>query len=339
VQGETQELHDTATLGGLAFDGAELLALLHVAAPNARLELLRVGQGLKGALALKASPARRPTLRAERGQLDVAYVDESGDLVLLGFEDGRAGALRVLDRKLDRRFSPALLRVASHLLVAYTKTVDTAMHTFVARVSKDQVALRDVTPQGHGAAAPSFVRGHEAPLLVAIDARAGISPLLEVGFDARLVPRPAVVRTPVSQPYAPPYLEALSIPGDEIAVAYTALGRLAATAIGRVPLRTPTAPTALLPSLGYGELIFSGDLGQRAAVFAMEAPISAQPNARRALSLKVVDARGEGPELRIEDATQSLRAPSLVALAEPGRFALLYFVDKGARLAWLRCDA
>src|SRR5581483_10852247 len=94
------------------------------------------------------------------------------------------------------------------------------------------------------------------PRLVMIDARAGMSPLLELPFVGG---KPGELRigTPVSQPYAPPLLRAVQLPGEaDVLVAYTALGRLAATAVGYVPLHSARAPAALLPSRGYGVIAF-----------------------------------------------------------------------------------
>ncbi len=67
-------------------------------------------------------------------------------------------------------------------------------------------------------------------------------------------PGEVVVRTPVSQPYAPPLLSAVQWSDGTAEVVFSAVGRMAMTAIARVSLRTAMDPVALLPSTGYGAL-------------------------------------------------------------------------------------
>jgi len=183
---------------------------------------------------------------------EVVIIDERAELLrLMHGERGFVSSPRVLAKGVDRRFAPALARVGSVLLTAYVTSVADAMHTML--VTSLAPAPRDLTPPGHGAAAPTFVLGAVPPVLVLIDARAGVSPLLEVPFDAKGEPGAAIVRTPVSQPYAPPLLVAVASPEGEIEVAYSAVGRVAMTAIGRVPLRRTAEAVALSPSRGYGD--------------------------------------------------------------------------------------
>ena len=272
------------------------------------------------------------------GPLDVALVNTHAELSVVRIENGKVSAPRTLATGIDMRFAPALARQSSGLLVAYTQTVEGAMHTFVAHVTDSKIAVKDVTPISHGAGAASFVLGADAATLVMLDARAGVSPLLEVGFENNGTPKLALVRTPVSQPYAPPLLVAVHVPNNEVQVAYTAIGRAAATAVGILPLRRAEAPRALLPSLGYGALSFSGALGKRAAVFALESPVSATKDAERALVVKVLDDRGEGPALTLKATHGTLSKPSIVAASDRA-FFLLYFDGTIWMLAALDCDA
>jgi hypothetical protein len=209
------------------------------------------------------------------------------------------------------------------------------MHTFVLRAAEPSAAL-DVTPPGHGAAAGSFVLGAEPPILVMIDARGGVSPLLELPFDGAGKPGAVIVRTPVSQPFAPPALSAVAVPGGELEVAFTAIGKLAATAIGRVPLRRAVAPTALHPSRGYGQLSLSSARGVRAVVHALEVPSDASQTAPHQIELKWIDAQGEGEGLTLPALPDSARQPSLVALRR-GVFALAFTRGKHAYALLLDC--
>lgn len=272
----------------------------------------------------------------------VVFVDDKGALAHLRYEAEQFGAPRALAQEVDRRFDPALARAGAQLLVAFTRTVDQTMHTFVLRAAEPSAAL-DVTPPGHGAAAPSFVLGAEPPILVMIDARGGVSPLLELPFDGGGKPGAVIVRTPVSQPYAPPALSAVAVPGGELEVAFTAIGKLAATAIGRVPLRRAVAPTALHPSRGYGQLALSSARGVRAVVHALEVPSAASLDAREPsadaahqIELKWIDAQGEGEGLTLPVSPDSARQPSIVALRR-GVFALAFTRGKRAHTLLLEC--
>jgi hypothetical protein len=251
--------------------------------------------------------------------------------------DGKA-ELKALSSEADTRFRPALARTNDSLLIAYTRPVKAAMHVEVARISADGVASQDVTPVSHGGSAPTFVLGAKNPRLVMIDARAGVSPLLEVAFDDKGQAQPAIVRTPVSQPYSPSELWAVEVPEHGVEVAFTALGKLAATAIGRVPLRTAAEPVPLLPSLGYGQLRLAAVSGPRGAVFVLQSPNEAKAQATLHLEVVVLDAKGEGPRFKLEGVTSSA-APSIVALGTPGQFALLHRASSGWELVRLVCDA
>jgi hypothetical protein len=293
----------------------------------------------RGARTLAAPIARLALLRDAPATgtdgTSLVFVDDRGALALVRYEAEQFSAPRSLAQDADRRFDPALARTGAQLLVAFTRTVDQSMHTFVLRAAEPSAAL-DVTPPGHGAAAPSFVLGAEPPILVMIDARGGVSPLLELPFDGAGKPGAVIVRTPVSQPYAPPALSAMAVPGGELEVAFTAIGKLAATAIGRVPLRRAVAPTALHPSRGYGQLSLSSARGARAVVHALEVPSDANQDAAHQIELKWIDAQGEGEALTLPASRDSARQPSIVALRR-GAFALAFTRGKRAHALLLDC--
>jgi hypothetical protein len=272
----------------------------------------------------------------------VAWVDERAHLMLSELDASGFGAPRSLAEGLDRRFAPAVAHTGHALLVAFTRTVGEAMHVFVARRDGERATLEDLTPQGHGAAAPTFILGRSPPALVMVDAHAGMSPLLEVTFDDAGKASPAIVRTPVSQPYAPPALQAVKLSDERTIVAYSAVGRAAATAVGLSPLTSAEAPTPLVPSKGYGELEFSAAQQAGLSVFASEASKTTGNEPERALEVRVVDAAGAGDALVLGqgvagDAAASASAPSLVSGERPGEFWLGYVTPEGARLAQLFC--
>lgn len=263
-----------------------------------------------------------------------SFVDERGRLVAITLAADRFTRQTLLASGADRRFAPALARTASDTLVAFTATRDEVMHTLVVGASGG--VPEDLTPPGHGAAAPSFVLGAGLPTLVMIDARAGVSPLLEVAFDARGNAQPARVRTPVSQPSVPPLLAAVQL--GEVEVFYRVIGKLAMTAIGRVPLRRATEPTPFLPSTGYGPLELAVAKGRESALVAVEVPTASPATAPRALSVRRVGA-GEAREVLAPGGGKRLaHRPSLAFGPLPGRFLLVHTGEHTLQATLLSCD-
>lgn len=286
--------------------------------------------------ALEAKALRASVLCDARCEL--AIIDERGRLLLATLDAQGLSEPSTLASGVDRRFAPALARVGEHTLIAYTQAVSEAMHTFVLRRSSGTApAPRDVTPAGHGASAPTFVSGASEPTLVFIDARAGYSPLLELRFDARGDPLAAQVRTPVSQPYTPPALQAVRWESGVVELFFTAVGRAAMTAIGRVPLRESAEPSALLASRGYGEREFSLARSRRRALIAAEQPLEAGPADARALALKLSDGVQTHDVAWFEGERAGAR-PSLVSGPEPGSYWLAYVRGHALHAALLACD-
>ena len=282
-------------------------------------------------LGLDAPVARAALLCAARCTL--ALVDGRGVLQAIDFELSAAEAPRVLARGVDRRFAPALAGRPPDTLVAYTATRDEVMHTLLIRVADATTLPLDVTPVGHGAAAPTFVLGVAQPTLVMIDARAGLSPLLELTLAANGTASEVQVRTPVSQPSAPPLLAATVLRSGEVEVYYSLTGRLAMTAIGRVPLRRAQQPAPLLPSRGYGALRFVAARSHARTLVALEAPTAAPPASRRTLVLKLLDGLRTDEVLTLDG-----QRPSLASGPEPGTFVLTYDSSDGLHASTLACD-
>lgn len=281
-------------------------------------------------LKLDSPVAKASALCSERG-CAVALVDQK--MRLLYTELGASlPALRELARGVDRRFAPALAQQGERVLIAYTATVDEIMHTKLVGVRAGEVEpTQDVTPDGHGAAAPTFLLG-ASPTLVAIDAHAGISPLLELPLTAQGKPREVLVRTPVSQPFEPPQLAAVQWQSGAAEVFFTVVGKLAMTAIGRVPLRETASVSALSPSRGYGELSFAVARGPRRALFACEVPIAATPKAERKLELTLSDGQTSEDALTIDGPASQ---PSLARLQDG--YALAFSRGDAVHAAVLRC--
>ncbi|MFT3924846.1 MAG: hypothetical protein QM778_20090 [Myxococcales bacterium] len=315
-------------------------ALLVISDAEPKLELWRAqpGQELRPSAELElSSPARRAALLSAGKQVYVAWVDERAQLWLSVVEQ-QFSAPRRLAEGIDRRFTPALARNHQQLLLAFTRSVGEAMHVHLARVEGERSTVEDVTPEGHGASAPTFIVGAQPPALVVVDAHAGVSPLLELPFDGTGKLAPAVVRTPVSQPYAPPALAAMQLSKDRTVVAYTAIGRAAATAIGLVPLRAAEAPVALVPSYGYGELALGAAQQSGVSVFAVEAFRVDGKDSPRKVVVSVVDAAGAGEPLALGLDDASASSPSVAPGERAGEFELVYTTPKGLRSAALLCS-
>lgn len=282
------------------------------------------------------SKAQRASVVCTGARCELAVVDERARLLGVQLTSKGFSSPRVLASGLDRRFAPALADTGSRVLYAYTANVDKAMHTFWLESKDGKVsAPSDLTPRAHGAAAPSFVLGSKLPTLVAVDPWAGLSPLLELDFGVQGPPSAAVVRTPVSQPYEPPLLAAVEWSSGDVEVAYTAVGRLAMTAIGSVPLRKASEPAALSPSKGYGELSFAAARSRTRALFAMEVAVDTKPDAPREIVLKLLDgvSTGQGPTFAAD-----ARHPSVSSLRDPGEYLVTYARANTIQAALVGCQ-
>jgi hypothetical protein len=323
---------------GTSSGGVELLVL---PSDKAALELWRAPSAFESfthvaQLELASKPRRAAFLCNEQRAL-ATWVDERAQLMLADVHDGKFSTPRSLAEGVDRRFAPALQALGTQTLLAFTRSVGDAMHVQLAHLEGERLTQEDLTPQGHGATAATFVIGQRPPRLVMIDAHAGVSPLLEVDFDAHGKPAPAVVRTPVSQPYAPPALQAAVVSSTRTVVAFTAIGRAAATAIGMVPLHVAEAASALVPSKGYGELALSAARSGEVTVFASEAFREPTKDAPRIVLASVVGEQGAGQALELGTSAASASSPSLVAGAAAGEFVLAYSAEDGLRVVQLVC--
>ncbi|MET0287049.1 MAG: hypothetical protein ABW352_21375 [Polyangiales bacterium] len=278
------------------------------------------------------APIAKASATCRDGRCELAWIDQKMRL----FHSQLGAELRPakeLARGVDRRFAPALATQGDRTLIAYTATVDEVMHTKLLGLRGDkQEPLQDITPESHGAAAPTFLLGASTPTLVAIDAHAGISPLLELPLDGTGKPRESLVRTPISQPFEPPQLAAVQWPSGEAEAFFTVIGKLAMTAIGRVPLRRTESITALSPSRGYGELSFAVARGTQRALFACEVPVSAAPKAERKLELTLSDGKRDAHALELE---APALAPSLARTQ--GGYVLAFTRGSEVHATLLRC--
>jgi hypothetical protein len=248
------------------------------------------------------------------------------------------GASVELAQGVDTRFSPALTVSQDRTLIAYTMG-STPMRTMLATLAADGSVQdkRDVTPVSMGASAPTFVAGAEPPVLLMLDARNGMSPLLRLDLSPDgTSSEPARVVVPVSMVASPPELAAASS-SIGTHVAYTGIGSAATTAIGLLPI-APIAgtPEALVPGTAYGQLHASAAAGPRAVIMVVTAPIAAgkEPELELQVSVIGIEGRGKPAVIRAEGGANH----PAVARDEAGHVGVAYTAQGGVFVAILRCD-
>ena len=328
---------DAFVVAGYAMrDGREQLFVVRV--PKDALPEPIVAIDIKPPL---ARPRTAPPGIAVRDENDisVAVVDGSGRLIVRRLRLGRAGhgAAVELATGVDVRFSPAIEQFQNVTLVAWTAGT-TPMHTQLARLSSDDAILSqiDLTPPSMGAAAPSFVSGASPPVLVAVDARNGMSPLLRVDFASDAMPQPAQVVLPLSIVSTPTQLAAASSSIGTY-VAFAGLGAAATSAVGLVAI-APIAgtPSALVKGTAYGPLYLAAVAAPRALIFAADAPIQPGKDPKHEIHIHAVGIQGAG-------AGVVLRGPgnaAQVSLArdDSGDVGVAFSSDSGVYVARVRCD-
>jgi hypothetical protein len=288
-------------------------------------------------------PRERPAPPAlsvrDENDIVVAFTDGAGKLWARRLRMGRGGTSPPVEiaSGVDTRFAPALAASSDHTLLAWT-TGTTPMHTELAVLSLEgQVRARhDVTPTSLGACAPSFVSGANPPVLLALDAHEGMSPILRVDMGAHGEPQPTQIALPVGMVSAPPRLAAASSSVGTY-VGYTGLGSAATSAIGLVAIApVPGSPQALIKGTAYGALHVSAVAGPRALVFAADAPTQAGKDPPHEIHVHVIGAAGPGPATVVSAEGGAARAA--IARAEGGVLGLAFTARAGVYLARLRCD-
>jgi hypothetical protein len=192
-----------------------------------------------------------------------------------------------------------------------------------------------------GASAPSFVAGASPPVLVAIDARDGYSPILRIEFGSDGAPQPATVALPVSMIATPPELAAASSSVGTY-VAFAGLGSAATSAVGLVAI-APIAgtPLPLVKGTGYGPLHLAATAAPGGARTAAPASASAKVNAPaktapREVHVRVVGLQGPGPAAVLQGPGGASHAA--IARDSAGNVGVAFSSDSGVYVAQLRCD-
>lgn len=242
-------------------------------------------------------------------------------------------------RGADARFAPAVAASPRFRLVAYTDGTQTPMRMRVTQVdARGHVDGRhDVTPEGIGGAAPSFMAGDTPPTLHFIDPHMGTSALVRVTFSVAGAPHQSEIARPLGNVFGPPQVAAGRY-GDEVLVGYTAVGSGAATAVGLARYGASGEPpaVAIVPSSGYGLLHVAAATGPGAVVFAATSPKASERSAPREVHVRVAGAE-LGPALTVAAPDGTAHSVAL-ARGSDGIYALSFAGGDGTYVAFVACD-
>lgn len=278
--------------------------------------------------------------RIDANRVAVASVDATRRLIYreIDLESGEATEALVLAQgTADTRFPPAVAAIGQLRLVAYT-IPGNPMRVEVVVVGDGPRALRrhDVTPGSAGAASPSFVHGAVPPMLVFVDPREAFSLTHAVVFDAQGAPGEDDSLQPIVGLENPPRVVAALAPGD-LELAFLAHGET--SAMGTFLLATHAAsitPRALVPACDQARLWVDAMGTGYGVVTASVGPRGGVALADREVVVRLVDASGVGPELRIATSHGSAIYPVL-SRDDSGRLAVVYGTASTIELAELGC--
>jgi hypothetical protein len=271
----------------------------------------------------------------------VAFTDGAGALKLreVRIEHGSsAGQVQQVATGVDTRFAPGVMHFAGRAFVVWTAgTTPMSVELAVVGAVGQGGQRARLNPASHGGAAPGFVSGSEPPEVVFVDARDGMSSLLQVTLDNEgKADAPEVVGV-VGMVSTPPRLAAAA---DAIGVtlAYTGLGSAATSAIGLLRLGARNAwPDALVKGTAYTTLAVSAAAGPAASLFAVDAPLAPGKDPKRHIQLHVVhgDKAGAATEV-IGPAGEAYGAA--LARTDSGIVGVAFQDPSGVYLTRLRCD-
>ncbi|MEM9192867.1 MAG: hypothetical protein AAGF12_27075 [Myxococcota bacterium] len=291
---------------------------------------------------LSATDRKAPPALIQRGpsRLYVAAVDARGRVVAGDIHTGSATArlpLTAVGEGADTRFAPALGQTGDHTIVAWTaRGTPMRVQTNVINAEGTSLSRQNVTPPTMGGAAPAFIDGAEPPRLVFMDPRAGLSPIVWLRFPEGQ-PEEATVARPVGTATEPPRVVGAMV-GERPFAAYTAVGDLATTAVGLVPLGDggSGAPTPLVPGTGYGVLQVDAVSTGGSAVFAASVPTDTPPTAPRTIHVRRVDSEGPGEPLTIAGPNEHGERPAIGRRSD-GTLAVTFVSEDAIYAAWVRC--
>ena len=282
-----------------------------------------------------------PGLAADSAQgVTVAYSDGSGALFAQNLRVGAAhggGTAWPVAKGVDTRFEPAVGFAKSGALIAYTLGT-TPMRSMLARLDAKGQLLEshEITPPAMGAAAPAFVNGASPPWLITADPRNGMSPISRTPLDREGKPGPAQVAAPVGMMSQPPALAAAEADFGSYVV-YTGLGSAATSAVGLLRITPkPESPQAFIKGTAYGALHPAAIGGKKAVLIAADAPLTPGKDPSHEIQLALLDAKGQGPLLKVTSPTGDASHAALAHNDQAGP-AVTFSAKDGVYLTKLRC--
>ncbi len=277
-----------------------------------------------------------------RRDLTLAITDGDGAVFIRTIPIANAsagGSLKLINKEgADIRFAPAISRVQSKTLVAWTMgTTPMEARLAVLDVVGKLDAVHAIKPPAMGAAGAVFIKGYSPPVLLVVDARHGYSPLIRIPVLSDGTPGRAKVAVPVGMVATPVELAAAH---NQVGtyVGYTAVGQAATSAVGLIQIEPKTgSPVPLVPGTGYGPLSVAAVDAPKALIFAAYAPVEKGKADRREIHISLIDAQGTGPKTVVKCLD---RADYRVEIArnQSGIVAVVYSSASGVYVSWLRCD-
>ncbi len=279
--------------------------------------------------------------RVDNGHIGLVTVDGSANVRMTVIQTGgRVESWRQVGNGADQRFTPAFGVRGNYQYVAYTEGRAEGMRTHAIAFEPTGRLIRryDLTPEGSGAAASTFVDGSNELLFV--DPREAVSPMMQVSLDEGA--GEASVLLPLSNIFEPVALAPVKV-GERFLVGYTAMGMAAATAVGLVAIEGEQShgPVPIVPSSGYGYLHVSGAAGPNRAVFVADRPKARERGAPREAVVVVVDPSEDNVQI---GAPKVLTTPdetarwSRIARHGSGTYAVVMTGSNGVYAHFLRCD-
>jgi len=277
-----------------------------------------------------------------RRNLTIAITDGDGAVFTRSIKIASAsagGSLKLINKEgADVRFAPAISRVESKTLIAWTMgTTPMQARLAVLDVVGQLEAVHAIKPPAMGAAAPVFVKGLSPPVLLVVDARHGYSPLIRVPISSEGTPLRAKVVVPVGMVATP---VELAVAHNQLGtyVGYTAVGQAATSAVGLIQIEPETgSPQPLVRGRGYGPIHVAAVAAPKALIFAADAPVEKGKAGQHEIHIRLIDAQGMGPKTVINgpDGTAS---QVKIARNQSGIVAVVYNSRSGVYVSWLRCD-
>lgn len=293
------------------------------------------------------SPALRPTqlvppaiARIDDAHVAVASVDAMRRITYreVDLTTGEASAeLLVADGTADTRYPPTIATFGDVRLVAFTRFGNPMRVEVVVVVAGPRaVARHDVTPDSAGAASPGFVHGTTPPLLVLVDPREAFSLSHAITFDAQGNPGDDDSLQPIVGLEAPPRVVAALGPHD-LELAFLAHGATNEMGTFLLASHAPSiTPRALVPASDHARLWVDAMGTGYGVVTASLGPRGGVALADREVVVRLVDAAGIGPELRIAPARGSAVYPAL-SRDDDGHLAVVFGTADGIDVAEIGC--